>query len=208
MKFVVKKVVKTLLVLVVSSITIYLIFTISAFYTWCSKNQISMFFHSDELLSYLDRQKIQELGDTIGNFAQLMEDSKNDDYSLAKIYDPLGYSVWSYLQMGIGEALTKYITISIFSGIAIAVAYIVITSKKMKPILKLAIGYFGVILIIPPIYMYTWTYRFWGIVETYKSMPKYFYIGYTAIFVLMYMINYRMGIRMTKQLNETLKKDK
>ena len=56
--------------------------------------------------------------------------------------------------------------------------------------------------------MYTWTYRFWGIVETYKSMPKYFYIGYTAIFVLMYMINYRMGIRMTKQLNETLKKDK
>lgn len=203
---------KTLLILVASIIIIYLVLTITAFYSWCKENQINMFLNSDELLLHLDSGKIQELGEGIGNFAQLMEEElQHGEYeegyhSLAEYYDPLGYSVWIYMQMGISEVLNQYFTISILAGIAVAIAYIVITSKKMNNILKIAIGYVGVMLIVPPIYMYSWTYRFWGILETYRNsgVPKYFYIGYTAIFVLMYFINYKIGVKMTKDLNQTM----
>ena len=63
---------------------------------------------------------------------------ENSDYhSLAEYYDPLGYSVWGYMQSGIVNALTKYLSLSISLGIATAIAYVVITNQKMKPILKL-----------------------------------------------------------------------
>lgn len=213
MKSIAKKILKTLLVFIISTIIIYLVLTITAFYNWCTENQ--MFVNSDKLLLQLDSGKIQELGDEIGNYAKLLEDSldqsyykENSDYhSLAEYYDPLGFSVWAHLHMEIEKILNKD-AISIFSGVAIAIAYAVITSKKMNHILKFAIGYFGVMLIIPPIYMYSWTYRFWSIFETYRSMPKYFYIGYTAIFVLMYVINYKVGVKMTKELNQTIQNSK
>ncbi len=214
MKVVGKKLLKILLVLVVSTVAIYLVLTIPAFYSWCDENQI--FVNSDELLLQLNRDKIQQLGDSVGQFAQLMEDDlqrvQNGAYeegmhSLAEYYDPLGFSVWSHIQREMNEVVHQYFTLSILSGIAVTIAYAIITIKKMNPIFKIAIGYFGVMLIVPPIYMYSWTYRFWDVLTMYRNMPKYFYIGYTLIFVLMYLVNYKVGVKMTQDLNEMMKKE-
>ncbi len=213
MKSIGKKILKTLFVFIISTIIIYLVLTVTAFYKWGKENQ--MFINRERLLVELDSEKIQELGDWIGNYKKVLEDSldksnyeENSDYhTIAEYYDPLGLSVWTYIYIEMEEILSKYV-ISILSGVAITIAYVVISSKKMNPILKFAIGYFGPMLMIPPIYMYSWTYRFWDIFYTYRSMPKYFYIGYTAIFVLMYVVNYRVGVRMVGKLNQTIENSK
>lgn len=214
MKEMVKKLLKVLLVMVTSMVVVYLMLTIPAFYSWCDENQLLV--DSDEILSQVDPSKIQELGNRIGLFEQLMkEDLQNiqngiyeeGQHSLAEYYDPLGCSVWSYMRLEIQGIINNYFMISILSGVAITIAYVVITSKKMNSILKFAIGYFGVMLMVPPIYMYSWTYRFWDIFTTYGHMPKYFYIGYTVIFVLMYVVNYRVGTKMAKELNNAIKEN-
>lgn len=213
MKTILKKIFKTFIIFLTSTIIIYLIFTLSAFYNWCHKNQISIVNHSDDLLTYLDSNKIQELGERINLSYETMKDSLDTSYyeensnyhSLAEYYDPLGFCVWSYMQEEISWILNKYLVISILSSISITIAYLVITSK-IKPILKFIIGYLGVMLVIPPIYLYSWTYRFWDILQTYRSTPIYFYIGYTIIFILMYTINYRIGIKMARELNQTIEK--
>lgn len=211
MKLIIKKILNSILLFILSTIIIYLIFTISAFYNWSIENQI--FINVDKLLLELNSEKIQELGDYIGNNAKLLEESNNKTHegensnyhSLGEYYNPLGFAVWQYFCMEIRDIWNKYINISILSGISIAIAYIIITSKKMNNILKFSLGYFGVMLIIPPIYMYSWTNNFWGILPTYQSMPKYFYIGYTTLFILMYFINYKIGVKMTKELNKNIK---
>ncbi len=211
MKIIIKKVLKSILIFIISTIIIYLIFTISAFYNWSVENQI--FIKSDTLLLELKSEKIQKLGDYVGNYAKLLEESKNKTYdeessnyhSLGEYYNPLGFAVWQYFSIEIREIWNKYITISILSGISIVIAYIIISSKKMNNILKFVLGYFGVMLIIPLIYMYILTNNFWGILPTYQSMPKYFYIGYTTLFILMYFINYKIGVKMTKELNKNIK---
>lgn len=213
MKSILKKIFKTFMLFAISTIIIYLLFTVSSFYKWCHKNQISIVNHSDDLLTYLDSDKIQELGERINLSYQVMKDSLDPSYyeensnyhSLAEYYDPLGFCVWSYMQEEISWILNKYLIISILSGLSIAIAYLVITTK-IKPILKFTIGYFGVMLVIPPIYLYSWTYRFWDILQTYRSTPIYFYIGYTIIFILMYILNYQIGKKMTKELNQTIQK--
>lgn len=210
MKKIIKKILKSILLFILSTIIIYLIFTISAFYSWSVENQV--FINSDKLLLELNSEKIQQLGDSIGNYTKLLEESNNKTqeensnyHSLGEYYNPLGFAVWQYFRMEIREIWNKYITISILSGISIVIAYIIISSKKINNILKFVLGYFGVMLIIPPIYMYIWTNNFWGILPTYQSMPKFFYIGYTALFILMYYINYKIGVKMTRELNKNIK---
>ncbi len=204
---VLKKFLKAICLLIASSLIIYLVFTISAFIGWCNENQISIVDHSDDMLEYLDPDKIQGIGNFVGTMEQVMKDSLQDNsyHSLAEDYDPLGFSVWSYMNMGIQNVLTKYLTISILLGFSIAIAYVVITSKKLNAILKIAIGYFGILLIIPYVYMYSYTYRFWSFSETFHSTPKYFFILYTVIFLVMYLINYLIGKNMAKNLNQTIK---
>lgn len=221
MKSILKKIFKTLFIFIISSIIIYLVSTILAFYGWCVENQISIFNHSDDLLSYLDSDKIKKLGDTVGNYANLLEDALNEEYyeadenyhAIAEYYDPLGFSIWAYLQMSLGLALSKNIAISILSGIAIAIAYLVISSKKMNNALKIVIGYLGVMLLVPIMLEFSITHNFnfvslqnlFDIYYKYNPNLIYFYIGYTAIFVLMYFINYRVGVKMAKELNQTIK---
>ena len=144
---VLKKFLKAICLLIASSLIIYLVFTISAFIGWCNENQISIVDHSDDMLEYLDPDKIQGIGNLVGTMEQVMKDSLQDNsyHSLAEDYDPLGFSVWSYMNMGIQDVLTKYLTISILLGFSIAIAYVVITSKKLNAILKIAIGYFGIL---------------------------------------------------------------
>lgn len=210
MKSILKKCLKTLFVLIFSTFIMYVIFTALNFYSWFKEEQLYPYSSVGDLVSTVDSGKIKELGDSIGLFTQVLEDSLNETYeegnhSLAEDFDPLGFSVWSHIQMSINEVFTRSLSISILFGISIMIAYIVITSKKMKFILKFSIGYLGVLLLFPPIYMYSWTYRFWSITETFSSTPKIFYIGYTAIFILMYFINYRMSVKMAKELNQTIK---
>ena len=204
---VLKKFLKAICLLIASSLIIDLVVTISAFIGWCNENQISIVDHSDDMLEYLDPDKIQGIGNLVGTMEQVMKDSLQDNsyHSLAEDYDPLGFSVWSYMNMGIQDVLTKYLTISILLGFSIAIAYVVITSKKLNAILKIAIGYFGILLIIPYVYMYSYTYRFWSFSETFHATPKYFFILYTVIFLVMYLINYLIGKNMAKNLNQTIK---
>ncbi len=208
MKPIVKKIVKVCLLFLISSIILYITFTLSAFHQWCTQNQISMSKNSDELLQKLDPEKIQELGDTIHVFKEVIENEHNDldekNHTIGEYYDPLGFSVWAYLNQGIQEIIHKYTTISILLGIAITSAYIVITNQKLNQTLKISLGYFGVIAIVPPIYMYSWTGRFWNMITMYGQMPKYFYILYTIIFIVMYGINYKIGKKMTKELNKAM----
>lgn len=205
MKEIVKKLLKTLLVLIVSTILIYLILTIIAFATWCNDNQI--FLNTDELLLKLDSNKIQELGNIIGNFEELMEESITSPNSLAHHYDPLGYSVWVHMQSAIRNGLTKYLNLALASGISIAIAYMILTNKRLKNTVKFILGYFLPIIIVPQILWLSYFYRFFSVFHAYFNTPfiEYFYIVYTAIFILMYIINYKTGLKMTKELNEIIK---
>lgn len=202
-----KKILKAICLFIASSLILYLVFTISSFIGWCHENQISIVDHSDDMLTYLDPDKIQEIGHFVSLSEQLMKESLEDNSypSLAEHYDPLGFSVWSYMNMGIRDILTNYLTLSILLGLSIAIAYLVITIKGLNSLIKITVGYFGVMVIIPYVYMYSYTYRFWSISETFHSTPKYFFILYTIIFLTMYLINYLIGKKMAKNLNQTIK---
>lgn len=79
----------------------------------------------------------------------------------------------------------------------------------MNNILKFGVGYMAIMLIVPQILWYVQFSRFFGFFEAYYKTPNiiYFYLVYTGIFILMYMINYRVGIKMTRQLNQRFKKE-
>lgn len=217
MKPILKKTLKILVIFIISTMIVYLAFSTKAFLNWCNKNQLIPFDKdiSDEKILSLDKDEIQRIGDEVGLDAQLLEDSldetlyENDSNytSLAEYYDPLGFAVWRYMQSGIRNITTGYITISILSGVAISIAYAVITSKKLNNILKFVLGYISVMIMFPPIYMYSYTYRFWDLTTIYiNSVLQYFYIGYTLIFILIYGINYMIGRKMAKELNQTIDK--
>ena len=214
MKSILKKILKTLAVFIISTITIYLAFATKAFFNWCDENQLKPFvkeLSSEQTLS-LNKDEIQRIGDEVGLDKEVLEYSLKETYSedtilIAEYYDPLGFAVWRHMQYGISNITTGYITISIISGVAISIAYAVISSKKLNNILKFIIGYVGVMVMFPPIYMYSYTYRFWDFATTYINVvPRYFYIGYTLIFVLIYSINYWVGKKMAKELNQTIDK--
>lgn len=215
MKLIVKKLLKTLLVFSISTIIIYMIFTLNFLNERCKEYQFSLFSKNYYDLRNIDRQKMKELGEGIGNYAKLLEESldeshyiENSNYhTIAEDFDPLGYSIWITFQTEITVITNKYISISILLGVSISIAYVVITSKKMNSTLKILIGYFLPILIIPPIYMYSSTSRFWDVFTTYKATSIYFYIIYTAIFIIIYIINYIIGLRIAKKLNQSVKEE-
>ncbi len=214
MKPILKKMLRALLIFVISAIIIYLVPTLINFNNWCKENQLNLFMSDYYDIRNIDSNKIQNIGDSVSTYLEVLENSldktnyeqDSNYHSLAEYFNPLGFSVWSYMQEGLNRIFTQYIVISILSGIAIVIAYIIITSKKMNNILKFFIGYFGIMLIIPPIYMYSFTYRFWDIFQTYSTTPKWFYIGYTAIFILMYVVNYKIGVKMSRELNQAINK--
>lgn len=213
MKKFLKKFLKTLLVFIISTIVIYMTLTIILLNARCEEYGFNLFSKKYYDVRNIDSEKIKELGNGIGNYEKLLEESLDESYyqedsnyhTIAEYFDPLGYSIWVFFQTEITSITHMYIYISILIGASISVAYIVITSKRMNNILKLVIGYLLPMIIVPPIYMYTWQYRFWDILTTYKGTPIYFYIGYTIIFILMYLINYVVGRRMTKELNQAIK---
>ena len=163
MKSILKKSLRILLVFIISTTIVYMAFSTKALINWCNKNQLILFEKdiSDEKILSLDKEEIQRIGDEVGLDAQLLEYSLDKSFyendsnytSLAEYYDPLGFAVWRYMQNGIRNITTGYITISILSGVATSIAYAVITSKKMNNVFKFVLGYIGVMILFPPIYI-------------------------------------------------------
>ena len=221
MKTFFKKLLKTVLIFILSTIVLYCILTANTFYRFFDAIDIHVFSNTSRLP---DSNKVQRIGDTVEPYLDLLEEELakspylNDGqehsitdghmHSLGEFYDPLSFAIWAHLQNALYYIFTKYILISILLGIAIAIAYAVITSKKINVILKIVIGYVAIILLIPQILMFSITHNlyFVGNISAVYFNPKliYFYIGYTILFILMYVINYIIGKKMTKKLNETI----
>ena len=94
-----------------------MIATVNIFFYWCNQNQIVLFntnISDDYILNSIDKNKINELGEKIGNYAELLEDSKENEnlegdnnfylvqngenFAISELFNPIGYSVWSYMQ--------------------------------------------------------------------------------------------------------------
>ena len=210
MKTITKKILKSLLVFVITSFAIYSLLTISYFIKWANENELMPYKAEEEILK-MDSETIKGIGNSVKQMEEvmnnsLMEPRTDGQHVLAEYYDPLGFSVWSYMNSGIQRIFnTSTIILSILAGIGTTIAYLTITSKKLNIAIKIFIGYFGVILIVPHIYMYSYTYRLWDFITPYKAMPIYFYIGYTLIFIAMYITNYIIGKKMTEKLNQAVK---
>ena len=212
MKKSVKKILKTLLIFIFATITVYLTLTGIALFNWFNENQ--MLIKYENIITELDNNKLEAIGIQIGGYAQALEQSLEEPleegtHSLAEYFDPLGFSVWEYMYSNINTILTRYITMSILMGTAISIAYVILTAKKINKPLKIIAGYFVILIIVPQILFYNYHGKFVNILAPYKdSNLKYFYIGYTLIFLAMYIINYKFGKKITEYLNETMKKNK
>lgn len=204
MKNFIIRILKISLVFLISTIITYNCFLVKNYFEICSDYQVGNI--SEEDILNLDKEKIKGLGDSVKIFADLLEEekSKNDKGdSLSDLYDPLGFSVRMQIQHIINKLFKENIVISIFIGVAVTYAYAVVTAKKLNGIVKMLIGYIGAIILFPPLYMYSWTGRFWKLSIMYwYGTPKYFYIVYTLIFVVIYFINYMVNVKLAKQLNE------
>jgi len=113
------------------------------------------------------------------------------------------------MQQGINTIPTRHISISILVGISIVIAYAMITSTKINSSVKVIFGYFGVIIFVPLIHYYLYFGRLFidSMLEPYRAhaiIP--FYIVFTSIFLVIYFINYRVGVKMTKKLNANITK--
>lgn len=220
MKSLMKKLLKILLIFTISSLIIYIFLTAKDFLKISEKYQLFPIYVVRE--NGFDKEMIQELGDEITSFANMIEESavyKNDgqnhfiedghEHTIGDFYDPIGYSAWSLLQANVYNLFSSYISISIALGIVIAIAYGIITSKKINKVLKFTSGYVGIIIIFPPLYMYSWTGRFWNFKAMYLNGDStFFYLAYTIMFILICLINYVISKRITKNLNKAIKEDK
>lgn len=213
MKIILKKSIILLLIFIISTTFIYLALTFKLFYEWGNKNCL---FISGDSIEDLDSERIEQIGNKVGTYAKMLEESLKEVpedenvYSIAEYYNPLGFSVWSFMHRDVYLILKTHTQISVILGIVISIAYIIITSKKINNILKIIIGYISVILIVPQILFYLYNGRLFSLLLPYYKTHgiEYFYIIYTAIFLLMYVINYKLGQRMAKELNETIGKYK
>lgn len=223
------KIIKIGLVFIFSTVVIYLTMAIGKFISVCHVYQIPLplTFSEEARENYilnLNPEKLEELGQNVSIFEGVMKQAKEvslyseeelqnhtltdgHEHTFADFYDPTGFALWGFLDGLVQYIGGKYvINAALFLGISVTIAYAVITSKKMNLALKIVIGYFGMMLAFPPLYMYSWTYRFWKLYEMYWNQDsKRFYAIYTTIFVLIFVINYVIGRKMTRQLNETIR---
>ena len=117
----------------------------------------------------------------------------------------LSIIIFSFIIFGVLLFLGSIFWSSFVSDASIdLITYLILCVVIPVFVVGIFIGYFGVILVVPHIYMYSYTYRLWNFITPYKAMPIYFYIGYTLIFVGMYITNYIVGINMTKKLNQVI----
>lgn len=95
--------------------------------------------------------------------------------------------------------------ISMLFGILVTLSYIIITNKRLSTSAKLVIGYFCIIIIFPPLYLFSFTGKLGDIHLIYENaVPVVFYKSCTIIFLLMYYINYKINSKLSDELNEML----
>ena len=193
MKTIFKKLLKILLIFILCSLILYCTLTAITFYRLFDAIDIHLFSDTSRLP---DSDKVQRIGDTVEPYLNVLEEELakspylNDGqehtitdghiHTLGEFYDPLSFAIWAHLQNAFDYIFTKYILISILSGAAIAIAYAVITSKKINTILKIVIGYVAIILLVPQILMFSVTHNFYlaGNISAvyFNSDLTYFYI--------------------------------
>lgn len=221
MKTFFKKLLKILLIFILCSLVLYCTLTAITFYRLFDAIDIHLFSDTSRLP---DSDKVQRIGDTVEPYLNVLEEELakspylNDGqehtitdghmHTLGEFFDPLSFAIWAHLQNAFDYIFTKYILISILSGTAIAIAYAVITSKKINVILKIVIGYVSIILLVPQIITFSITHNLYFATNLsavyFNSGLTYFYIGYTIFFILVYVMNYIIGKKLTKELNETM----
>lgn len=216
MKSLVKELLKIVIVFVFCLVLIYLYLTIKEFFSWCDTIGIKPFKNNFfETIEELDVDAVNTYGQNISDTIENMKESAEvyyaehpEETSTLDFFSSIGYVVVSDLQRNIYHIVSSNVRISIFLSIAITVGYFIITKKNIGNVLKFVVGYILVLIVIPPIYMYSTTNRFWSLREMYLGgTPKNFYITYTIIFIAMFVINYIVSKNLVNKLNETMKKN-
>lgn len=202
MKKILVKLVKIVLVFLMSTLVVY------SGLVYQNLQQIEEEYQLSAEPQNLDAEKVKDLGDTVQDFADMLEEEadkspyKDDglehtiddghDHSIGEFYDSLGISTMSVLRSVILNLLDSYdLLFSECIGVAIAIAYAVITSKKLKTMLKILIGYCCLMIVFPPLYMYSWTYRFWKPTDMYCNSDSIrFYIIFTIVVAVMFVVNF------------------
>lgn len=213
MKIILKKSIILLVIFIISTTFIYLIFTFQLFYEWGNKNFL---FISRESIDNLNSERIEQIGYQVGTYTELLEESLKEVseyenvHSIAEYYNPLGFSVWSFMHNDVYLILKTPIQISIILGTTITIAYFLITNNKISNAFKIIIGYISMMLIAPQILFYLQNGRLFNILLAYYKTPRIecFYIIYTVMFILIYIINYKIGKNIAKELNATIGKRK
>lgn len=219
MKKILAKIVKLIFVFIVSSLIIYFTFTLITFVKWCKINNIPLFINQKNIQKYilneLDSNYIENLGKSVIEIKEGMEnslDKKNYDgsenySSIAEMYDSMGYAIWFQNAIEINNISIQHIPISVILGVVADLLYLLITNKDISYTNKFLIGYLSIILLFPPIYLYSWTYRIWSFKDTYLSYDaKRFYIVYFIVFFIVFIINYKINKNITNNLNKEIKK--
>lgn len=204
MKEYIKSVLKILVILIASIMLTYLILTVKDLLLWYDEMQFD-YIEKGKSISEIDENIFDDLGMNTYEYI----DSVKDEIVGTELekYNVLGLAIWQIMFLYIKTIIYKNISFSIFFGILLTIAYIVITNKRMSNFTKFLIGYISIIIVFPPLYMYSYTGRFWDLATMYiHSMSKYFYIIYTILFFIIYIVNYKINSRISKELNEALKK--
>lgn len=179
MKNIIKELLKIILVFALCFILIYFPLTIKYFFAWCHSAGVEPFRSGYETIEELDVEAINEYGENLVGFAKAIEESENSydwgegEHHALEYFDPISYALFSDLQRNIYHIVTNNIRIALFLSVAITVGYLIITKVKMSNVRKFVLGYFLVLIAFPPIYMYSWTNRFWSLREMYLGgTPK------------------------------------
>lgn len=205
MKNIINNLFKLIVVLILSIMITYFLMTIKDFIIWFDRMQISLIRTENEQLAYLKEEEINYIGKIVeGTSNSIEEYFKDTEYEK---YDTVGLAVWRMLQAQVHNIMLKNIHFSIVIGMSITISYIIIFNRNIRPLLKFILGYLSLLIIIPPIYMYSYTGRFWDFSTMYlRGISVYFYIIYTLIVLIMIFFNHKKGIKISKQLNEELEK--
>lgn len=198
MKKYIKTFFKMLLIFILSTTIIYCFLSLVKFHSWCTENQILFSIEkgfSDEHVNNLLVYKIDYLATYIREFETSFINYEGDS---------LGYSVWRFMQAGIGTVFSWYRDISILLGLSITISYFIITNHKINYFLKFMLAYIGILFIIIFTYYNIHSKIFpGGIVQRNQSI-FYFFIIYTSIFMIMYILNYIFTKKMTIHINKSI----
>ena len=202
MKESIKKIIKIAMQFIILSLILYIFLTINDFVILCNRYQINIVKNEEEQFINIQDDEINELGVTI----EKLSDSTKEHFKGTKYenYNSTGIAVWKVLQVQINGLVRKNIEISLVLSVCLIISYQIFYSQRLSFILKFILGYFGILIIVPPIYMFRHTGRGWEIITMYLGIPGYFYIIYILILIVIIVTNYINSRKISRELNNTL----